>query len=1060
MPLADVQHIEGPDGREARRLRRRRRRALVALGAGAAVLAGGGAAWFARERIAKDVIDDYLAERRVPATYDIVSLSPDRQVIANLVVGDAARPDLTARRMVIDLGLGWRGPEVRRVRVEGARLFASLRGGRLSLGALDPLVFTGGAEPPALPAIEVAIADARALVVSDYGRIGMKLEGAGRLDDGFAGTLAATAPGVGMQDCRAARATLYGSLTTADGAPALDGPLRLGDIACAGARLARAEIGTRVRLAPDFGSASGDLKLAASDLALGEMAARAIAGTGRVDWSQARLAIGHDLALTGVSHAQGRLARLAAEGSWRGAADGSSGQWEGSLRGSGLAPAPGVVAGLSSAERSLSGTLLAPLLGKARTGLLRALSGGSFRAEAVVRHKGDAATLSLPDASLASRSGTRVLALSRGGARFGPQGITGLGGSILAGGEGLPSLNGRIAQEPRGGWTLRLAMADYAAGANRLAVPRLVVTGTPDGAMRFTGLATASGDLPGGAVRELALPLEGSYAPARGLAMGMRCTPVRFAGLALSTLVLERQSLTLCPERGEPILAHRDRLTFAARMQALTLAGTLGESPASISADSVALRYPEPFAVTNLAARIGSGKSEVRLAAASLTGRFDAAPGGAFAGGTARLAAVPLDLDRIAGRWRFAEGRLDLEDAAFTLSDRPQDGGRPRFVPLAAEGARLTLADSRITADALLRHPGSGRAVVAAAITHDLGDSAGAARLSVPGLVFDKGLQPDELTPLAAGVVALASGTITGEGRVDWQGDKVTSSGTFGSDGFDFAAAFGPVRGAAGRVVFTDLLGLTTAPDQTLAIAAINPGVEVLAGTVRFDLTQGTRLALKDARFPFMGGSLVMRPLVMELGAAEERRYVFEIIGLDAARFVTQMELANISATGIFDGTVPIVFDAEGRGRIEGGVLVARPGGGNVSYLGELSYENLGAMGNYAFAALRSLDYRQMRVGLGGDLDGEIVTSFEFDGVRQGESASRNFVTRRLAKLPIRFRVNVRSENFYQLATMMRSLWDANYVRDPRELGLFRQENGRLVPIDSPVQPPESEGPP
>jgi hypothetical protein len=169
---------------------------------------------------------------------------------------------------------------------------------------------------------------------------------------------------------------------------------------------------------------------------------------------------------------------------------------------------------------------------------------------------------------------------------------------------------------------------------------------------------------------------------------------------------------------------------------------------------------------------------------------------------------------------------------------------------------------------------------------------------------------------------------------------------------------------------------------------------------------------------------------------------------------------SNLSATGIFDGTVPIIFDKDGNGRIEGGVLVAREGGGNIAYIGELTYEDLGTMGNYAFSALRSLDYNQMRVGLGGDLGGEIVTNFDFDGVRQGAGTSQNFVTRRLAKLPIRFKVNVRSENFYELATMVRSFWDPEFVRKPEDLGLFRQDNGRLVPTAKPVQPPESEGPP
>jgi hypothetical protein len=323
------------------------------------------------------------------------------------------------------------------------------------------------------------------------------------------------------------------------------------------------------------------------------------------------------------------------------------------------------------------------------------------------------------------------------------------------------------------------------------------------------------------------------------------------------------------------------------------------------------------------------------------------------------------------------------------------------------------------------------------------------------------------LSYLASGVIALADGTVTGEGRIDWRGGKITSSGSFASDRLDFAAAFGPVRALAGRVVFTDLLNLTTAPDQKLFIGAINPGIEVLGGTVQFELQGGTLLRLEDARFPFMGGELVLRPLALDLSQPEERRYVFDITGLDAARFVAQMELSNIAATGIFDGTVPIIFDAEGRGRIEHGLLLSRAPGGNLAYVGELTYKDLGSMGNYAFAALRSLDYRQMAVGLNGSLGGEIITNFDFDGVRQGSGASQNFVTRRIARLPIRFRVNVRSENFYQLMTMVRSFWDVSYLGSPVDRGLLKVENGRFVPArpagpaapptDEAVQLPESE---
>ncbi len=1060
-------HDETPPPAARAGLWPRRWRSRIGLGGAVVALAAGSFAWLDRERIAGDFLDDYLRENGVVASYDLVAIGPRTQVIENLVVGDPARPDLTARRMVVELGVGWQGPEVRRVRVEGARLFGSYTGGRFSLGALDPLVLTDSKEPPRLPAIDVALVDARALIASDYGALGIKLEGAGRLDDGFAGTLAVAAPGIGIEGCRAERATLYGKLSTAGGAPKLDGPLRLGGVNCGGASLARADIGTKITLKRDFSAAEADFAMRGAGLGLASVTGEGLRGTGRLSWSgKGGLALAHDLALTGLAVPQGRLARLEAEGSWRGDAAGAQGEWQGDLRGTGLAADTMLGAQLAETQAGLDSTLLAPLLARARGGLARVLgSGAGFRAEAILRHKPGELALIVPEASLATRSGERVLALSQVNAGIAGGALVALRGNVLAGGAGLPAINGRMEQGPDGGWSLRMAMAEYAVGANRLAIPRLSLRQARDGSLRFNGLVTASGDLPGGAVRGLDLPLEGRWSPARGLALGTSCTPIRFRSLALSGLELAGQQVTLCPEGGAPLLAYDNALTLAANTGPLVLAGRLGETPARLSAGSVRLRYPAPFALDDIAVRMGEPGSEVRLVVAGLTGRLAGEPGGDFAGGTARLDAVPLDLDAVSGRWAYADGALRIDGAQFRLSDRPGangSGDEARFTPLSARDAVMTLTDGAIRAEARLRHPESDRLVAEVTIAHDLDTARGGARLAVPGLVFDNRLQPADLSYLATGVIALAEGTVTGEGRIDWQGEDITSSGTFASDGFDFAAAFGPVRGLQGKVVFTDLVNLTTAPDQTLAIAAINPGIEVLSGRVRFALENGTLLRLEDARFPFMGGELIMRPLAMDFSQPEERHYIFEIVGLDAATFVAQMELTNLSATGVFDGTVPIVFDKEGNGRIEGGMLIARPGGGNVAYIGELSYEDLGTMGNYAFSALRSLDYRQMSVGLGGSLGGEIITNFDFDGVRQGAGTSQNFITRRLAKLPIRFKVNVRSENFYELATMVRSFWDVDFLGNPVDRGLLKAENGRFVPANpaKPVQPPESEDQP
>ncbi|WP_379921104.1 YdbH domain-containing protein [Erythrobacter sp. R86502] len=1057
MPVSDAQPMDEPEGSSTQRLAPRRRRQRIALGMAAVVSLAVGSAWISRERIAGNAIDNYLQANGVAARYDIVTIGPQSQIVENFVVGDPARPDLVIRRLVVETGVGWAGPEVRRVRVEGARVFAKMSGGHVSFGALDPLVFSGADAPPALPAINVTIVDARALVESDYGRIGVSLAGEGQIDDGFAGTLAVVAPGIGTAGCRARSATMFGTLTTNEGAPAIDGPLRLRDVACGDAELERADIGALVSLNRDFSAAEADLRLTGKAMSFSQFSGTSLSGTARVNWAADRLAIGHNLTITAIASPHGRLEKLGAEGRWRGSVDGDSGQWEGALRGSRLDTGRAIAPRLDNAVRGAEGTLFAPLLARVQSAMQRSLVAADFRAEGIVRHKGATASLIVPDASLLSRNGVKVAALSRFGANLSARGLSGLGGNILVGGEGLPDINGRIEQRRGGDWTLRAAMADYAAGANRLAIPRLTLQGSASGAVAFEGLAQASGALPGGGVTDLTVPLQGTWSDSRGLALGLRCTPVRFERMVLSGLSLDGQSITLCPEGTAPLLAYDEALKLAARTGPLNFAGMLGENPASLSAKAVTLRYPQPFVIDDWKATIGAGDNEVRLSGVALEGSLAGEPAGTFNGGRARLAAVPLDLAAITGDWRYSHGVLQIANAAFVLSDRPAQG-EARFFPLKANGASLTFADNRIAAAATLVHQPSDRRVAQLDITHDLGTAAGGARLSVPGLLFDKVFQPDDLTPLTKGVIALADGTITGAGQIDWQGDSLTSSGTFLSDGFDFAAAFGPVRGVSGAVVFTDLLNLTTAPDQTLKIAAINPGVEVLDGTVRFDLNDATLLNLKDARFSLMGGTLTMRPLTMDFSQPEARRYVFDITGLDAAQFVAQMELTNINATGIFDGTVPIVFDADGNGRIEEGLLTAREGGGNIAYLGELTYEDLGTMGNYAFSALRSLDYRQMRVGLRGDLAGEILTNFDFDGVRQGAGASQNFITRRLARLPIQFRINVRSESFSQLAIIARGYSDPTAWGDPFALGLVRYENGKLIMRDR--VSPRIEGPP
>jgi hypothetical protein len=623
-------------------------------------------------------------------------------------------------------------------------------------------------------------------------------------------------------------------------------------------------------------------------------------------------------------------------------------------------------------------------------------------------------------------------------------------GNLATGGAGLPRLTGRMERGPSGGAVLRLRMAEYRAGSSALAIPDLVLAQGKSGALGFSGRALATGPLPGGSTSNLLLPLDGSWSSRSGIALWNRCTTIGFDRLAIASLTLDRRSLTLCPSRGQPIVRQDARgLRIAAGAPSLDLSGRLAETPVRLRSGPVGFAYPGAMSARAVDVSLGPPATASTFRISNLTATFGREIGGKFDDADIRLFAVPMNLVNTSGNWRYAGGVLSLSDGQFRLVGRE---ATPRFNPLMAEGAGLTLRDNVIHADATLREPTTGREVTDVAIVHNLSSGIGHADLAVGGLVFDGSLQPDTLTPRAKGVVANVSGTLRGSGRIDWNERGVTSRGSFSSDALDFAAAFGPVRGASGTVEFTDLLALTTAPNQRMRIASVNPGIEVTDGELVFSLRDGQVLAVEGATWPFMGGTLTLRSTTLNLGTSEERRYIFEIQGLEAAEFVQRMELANINATGTFDGTLPIVFDTSGNGRIEGGLLIARPPGGNISYIGELNRHDLGTMANFAFDALKSLDYQQMSVAMDGNLTGEIVTKVRFDGVKQGAGAKRNFITKRFENLPIRFNINIRAP-FYQLITSIKAMYDPAAVRDPRDVGLLDREGNVIQPQVTPPAP-------
>jgi hypothetical protein len=598
-------------------------------------------------------------------------------------------------------------------------------------------------------------------------------------------------------------------------------------------------------------------------------------------------------------------------------------------------------------------------------------------------------------------------------------------------GGGLPT--GRInISQPRSGAPMSgiARFAPYSAKGQRLALAPIRFAAGRDGSTQVSTVATLDGPFPDGRVRALRLPISARLGTGGSFALGTACAEVSFAYFQMSSLQLGPTRLPVCPVGSAMITkpAGGD-VRWGARLSNPVLNGRLGDSPLRLAADSGRIVGRE-FNFSGLAMRLGQPESPIIFDAARLNGTFAGSGiSGTFGGATSTIGNIALQMNDIGGRWRFHDGDLTA-NGSLTLADRSPT---PRFYPLQSDDMSFSLGDDMVRAGGTLKHPASGARVSDVTIEHRLSSGEGHAVLDVPGITFGEALQPEEITPLTEGVVALVVGTLRGQGRIDWAGDQVTSTGDFSTDDMDLAAPFGPVEGMRGTIHFTDLLNLETAPGQQMSIASINPGILVENGVITYQLLPGQLVRVQRGEWPFMGGRLILQETTLNFARPTAKRLTFQVVGLDANVFVGSLGFAELEATGIFDGVLPMIFDESG-GRIVGGRLDSRPPGGSLAYNGVVNKADLGMMGNIAFNALRDLRFNSMIIRLDGDLAGEFATRLAIDGVALGQTGTQKIIRNLLRKIPLKMNVTIRGPFRALIAT-------AKSFRDPR------QQIGDVLPV-------------
>jgi len=985
--------------------------------------------WIQRRPIATHYLKSEFDRREVTATYHLDRVGLRTQEVSNLVIGDPKRPDLTARYAHIETRLKWNGGfEVYRIVARGVRLRGRLVNGRVSWGQIDKLLPPPSNKPFALPDFVLNIADSTISLSTPFGPLGFALQGNGKLSGGFTGHAALISPRLAPGRCAATNMRANLAVAVVARRPRIDGPVALERFTCPASRfdIAAPRFDAKASFNESFTSIDGSGRMAihtlvagANGLAnfLGDITYKGSLGEvdGRVKLSAQKSRMGTIFAdrtrLDGAYHLGIREGRFGLDGDY--SAD------SGALDPSMIA---GVTQPLAAAAKTPIGPVASSISGAINRTARDFNSAGHIK---VVNFPGGGAAR-ITNANVIGPNGARArIAGGSGVTYYWPSGGLRIDSDIQMAGGGLPQ--GRV--------TLRQARADgpmsgvadlapYSANGQRLALTPIHFGPGPGGSTAISTIAQLDGPFPKGRVQALRLPISGQIGRGGSFAFGTSCAVVSFNYLRMSALQLGATRLPVCPI-GPAIIAKRPGgpVLASARFRGPVLDGRLGRSPLHLQAAGGQI-IGKVFGVNDLAMRLGKPASPVNFDAARLNGTFvGAGINGTFGGARATIGNVPLLLSDGRGKWRIHNNDLAV-DSALTVLDRTAD---PRFYPLKSDDVHFTLAGDYVRATGGLHHPASGTLVSNVTIEHRLSTGAGHALLDVPGLTFGENLQPEELTRLTESVIALVQGTISGRGRVDWNSTgKVTSSGDFSTANLDLAAPFGPVTGISGNIHFNDLLGLTTPPGQIATAKSINPGILVENGVLRYQLLPNQLIRIERGEWPFMGGQLILRETVLNFGRPTAKRLTFEVVGLDAHTFVSTLGFKELDATGTFDGVLPMIFDDSG-GRIVGGRLDSRPGGGSLAYNGVVNKADLGTMGNIAFNALRDLRFKSMIIRLDGDLAGEFTTRMAIEGVGLGQTSTQKMIRSLLSKIPLKLNVTITGPFRALIAT-------AKSFNDPRTI--------------------------
>jgi hypothetical protein len=1032
-----------------------------------------------RRAATRQVLIGWLEEQGVDADLQIERVELDG-VVASLRIGDPADPDITVERVEVDYAIGapWSdgglGVTPGRIRLVRPVVRASVRGGKLTFGSLDPLVERFTARPPRPDSRGplVIVERARLRLDTDYGPT--DILGDARIDNGKLMRLTVRVPATALRsgtfEARGLEATV--------------------DLTTTGDRIAvRTEVTAQRAVRPGLGGENARLTLV-GDLPYPDLEARR--GDGRAQFKLTASAAG---LTAGASSFRDIDARLDFEG--------LSAGWIETFRFTGAADLDARAARLAGGSVSaaalrlrLSGTdvLMArdaealvwrvrgSAVGTADRASGAGLSGETLRlggADLTVGGRGRAVEATGPLALTARRLVWSDLTLTdvRGATELDLVAATGLRlsatGSLRAargnwplfgptGRDDLPELAGMKRALSAFAVDIPAFALDAGTGGARLVLARAAELRPANGGLLTLRPAAEPifrherGRAAGGALSLTATPGQGLPEAAFAIP-AWRLTPTGFTARLDGRAALDfglARGIALQTE-GD-LTSSNGRLTYvAAGCRPLTVERLEldGSDITDIEGDICPVSRPL-ISLADGGWRADGAMRDLRASAPFLALDFREAEGGFTATGGSRVA-----------------GGLGLE--ARVARARVEDATTPlRFNPVIAAGSAWLADRDWSGAFDLSRGPYNLGTLT---LAHDGSAGAGGVTIDAPAVVFaDGGLQPGDLSPIAGFVGSPATGSVAFEGRIDWlAGSEGTSSGRLTIPGLDFVSPAGPIKGLRGVVDFINLAPLTAAPGQRLTAELL----ESVAPLTDLELTFGldkAAMTVEGGDLTAAGGTIRVEPFAVPLDPNQPITGVIVLENVQLGQVLAGAGFGDkVSLDAVVSGRLPFTSDRVGGVRIGGGALAAiRPGRLSIAREALTDLEAggggeavpPGTVQDLAYQAMENLSFDILSAEVNSLDEGRIGVLFRIRGRHDppqhqelrltiAEFISREFLNRPLP-LPSGTGIDLTLDTTLNLNQLIGDLLEVNRARDGRPSPAL------AAPPVTPALPESSETPP